>query len=184
MKTLKFLFAGSVLSLLLGVAPMAAFAESYYPYNYNTYYPTPTQQLTCSSSASTVRAGETVTFTASGGWSAVYNWSTPERTYLNVGSQISIALFVPGTHSVVVSAGPQTAACSITVVGSVGTPGPVVQQPTYPVTYFAAQYVPGLPNTGFAPLEAVSAALAVVLLISAALFATPYVKRTLASTFR
>jgi len=183
MKTLKTVFAGSVLSVLFTVVPAVALAQTY-PYAY-TYYPTPVpQQLSCVASASTVHAGEAVTFTASGGWGEVYNWATPERTYLNVGRQITVALFVPGVHSVVVSAGPQTAACSITVTNVGGTTGPVVQHPTYPVTYFASQYVPNLPNTGFAPLTALSFAFATVLLIAGGLFISPYVKRTLASTFR
>ncbi len=170
-------------------------------------YPTPYQgsyhqtPVTCSPSYQTVAAGQTARFEALGGYGP-YTWTTAERTYLNVGSVLSVALMHTGTQTVVVQGSLGSASCTVNVVANGGaiiypttTPGTPLTTYTYPTSLYASQnnytvsgtsytstYVPRLANTGFAPVSAMSIAFAVVGLIGAALVAAPYVRKTLAAT--
>ncbi len=169
-------------SFVVVLVPGTAAAQ-YYP-SYMYYPPTVQAPLACSVSVAEVRAGDSVSFVATGGYGGAFNWATPERTYLNIGPTLTVALYVPGVQTVTVSSGVQTASCTVRVLPSFGSGASVQQVPSYPVTYFAAQYIPSLPNTGFAPLTAASFGFAAVLLIAAGLFVSPYVKRTIVATFR
>lgn len=184
MKFLSSLFAFSIVISAFAAAPIAVSAQVYYPYayNYQNTAPLPTY-LSCSANVTTVRAGETVVFTAVGGLSNIYNWVTPERTYFNVGSQLSVVLYAQGWQTVTVSAGAQSASCRVQVLPPSGVTVPVTHIYNYPVTYFTSQYIPGMPNTGFEPITTTVLGFATVLLVAAGLFVSPYVKRTIASTF-
>jgi len=165
--------------------PITASAQSY-PYA-NQYYSTATTPayISCNANVPSVRAGQPVIFTSTGGWGGIYNWTTSERTYYNIGPTMTAVLNNPGLQTVTVSAGQQAASCTVNVLPASATASaPVTQITHYPVTYFTAQYIPGLPNTGFEPITATAIGFAAVLLVAAGLFVSPYVKRTLASTFR
>ena len=178
---IKTLFLG-LMFLTVGSVPAVAAAQPY-PYLNQNGGVAPAQ-LACAASLAQVRAGEAVSFVATGGTSPVFNWATRDHAYLNTGRQLTLVLHAPGTHTVTVSAGIQTASCAVTVLPAQVSTAPTTQAYSYPVTHFAAQYMPGLPNTGFAPITTASVVFAVVLLMAAGLFVSPYVKRTLAATFR
>jgi hypothetical protein len=166
-------------------------------YSYYNQYPTPYPYgyinipLTCAPSYQTVNLGQTATFMAEGGDYSQYNWQTPNRSYLNVGPTLNVALLSTGTQTVSVTNGISVATCTVNVVAS-GAPAPVVISPVnplYPSTtgstsyggvYVTPTYVPGLPNTGFEPLSSAEAASAVVLVIAMALIALPYVRKAFA----
>ncbi len=168
-------------------------SNSYNSYNqYPTPYPYPYTSipLTCTPSYQTVNLGATATFNAEGGDYSQYNWQTPSRSYLNVGSTLNVALLSTGTETVTVSNGQGTATCTVNVVAS-GAPAPIVINPynnnsvyssnnyasNYGGVYVTPTYVPSLPNTGFEPMSSAEAASAAVLLIAVALIALPYVRQ-------
>ncbi len=134
-------------------------------------------QLTCSPSYQTVQAGRPATFYATGGTGgAGYNWTTADRTFLNVSPTLSTILQNSGTQTVVVSNGIQTASCVVNVSGIAGTMTGSGVTPAVISTF-----IPKLPNTGFEPHDAAAMTFAVVLLISAGIMAYPYVRRIVAT---
>ena len=162
-----------------------------YPYSYNR---TP---ITCSPTYQTVTAGQTARFEAFGGLGS-YTWTTAERTYLNVGPVLSVALQHTGTQTVIVQSSTGNASCTVNVVsgsGAIVYPSTTQNVPlityTYPTmqagpsisynagTSYTATYVPTLPNTGFGPVSPAAVAFAVVGLVGFALVAAPYVRKTL-----
>lgn len=169
-----------------------------YPYPctagpYGCSYQLPT--LSCTPSYQTVSAGSAATFRAAGG-SGSYSWTTPNRTYLNVGPVLSVVLQSYGMQTVVVTSGAQSSTCTVTVaaLGSVYpvssgisptaiTPSVVYPSGTAPVVLSPAVYTssslvaPGLPNTGFEPVDSASLALAAVFLFGAGIFVLPYVRK-------
>ncbi len=161
------------------------------PYQQPTYqpsiypYPYTQTQLSCTPGTQTVSAGSVATFTAFGGVGNSYSWTTPERTYLNVGPKISHLFTSTGTHLVTVSSGGQTATCSAVVTGSFPyqpLSEPAVGGPSYPVNVVSTFVPSRLPNTGFDPSQA-SAVLAfmAVFAIGGALILYPYARKVVAS---
>lgn len=139
-----------------------------YPYYNNT--------LTCAPAYQTVAADQAVTFSASGGIGP-FNWTTTDRTYLNVGPTLNTILQTLGSQTVIVSNGTQTATCTVNVVSG----GVAV---TYGTPSVTSTYFPALPNTGFAPQDGATLAFALVMLLGSAVFAFPYVKKTFAVVTR
>jgi hypothetical protein len=135
--------------------------------------------LTCTPATQTVRAGQQATFTANGGGSTVYNWVTPDRTYISVGSQLTTILSTVGTQMVTVSSGGQSATCAVNVVANPNNAIVGVNTPSITSTY-----VPNLPNTGFAPKDAAGFAFAIVVLLASAIFFAPYAKKAVIATWR
>ncbi|MBI2004990.1 hypothetical protein HYS79_02405 [Patescibacteria group bacterium] len=157
--------------------------------------------LSCTPSYQSVAAGSAATFTAVGG-SGSYNWTTPSRTYLSVGPVLSVVLQSYGTQTVVVTSGSQSAICTVNVVAGapvypvvsgitptiavpavVYSPGGAVSVAPSSAVYTASSYVvaPGLPNTGFEPVDGAAMALALVFLFGAGIFVLPYVRKASAS---
>lgn len=174
--------AGQTQLCVITVSPNYNYNYSYnYPYS-NYPYQNVQQTLTCTPAYQTVAAGQTVSFTAQGGFGGTYNWSTPERNYPNAGPVLSIALNSSGSQLVTVTNGPQSATCSVNVSTS-GAYFP--NYPTYPTynpygtTGYTYSYIPRLPNTGFEPIQSASIAFAVVLLLGAAIAVAPYVRKTI-----
>ncbi|MBY0294372.1 hypothetical protein K2Q08_03525 [Patescibacteria group bacterium] len=134
--------------------------------------------LTCSPSYQTVSAGQPATFTASGGSSNAYTWTTTDRTTLNVGSSYTTVFQSTGVQTVMVNNGIQTANCTINVLASAA--GAI----TYPGSpTITSSYIPAfLPNAGFGPQDSAVLAFALVLLIGAGIYAAPYVKRAIGVT--
>ncbi len=134
--------------------------------------------LTCSPSYQTVAAGQPATFTAAGGSSNSYTWTTTDRTTLNVGASFSTVFQSTGVQTVMVNNGVQTANCTINVAAN-GAAGI-----TYPGTpTITSNYIPAfLPNTGFGPQDSAVLAFALVLLIGAGIYTAPYVKRAISIT--
>lgn len=148
--------------------------------------------LSCVPPSQTVYAGQTATFYAQGG-QGTYTWTTPERTYTNVGPVLNAALYSAGTQSVTVTSGSQTAVCSVTVTGSYSTPSynnynypsyypsyPSYTPPAAPGYVVPGAYVPSLPNTGFEPITAGRWAFALAMLLVVSYFAYPYVRSAFA----
>lgn len=132
-------------------------------------YPYANTQLVCSPSYQQVAAGQPVTFSAAGG-TGTYSWSSADRTFNNVGQNLTTTLQTTGAQTVIVSSGSQTATCTVNVIapaGAISYPGPTLT-PTY---------VPALPNTGFAPQNGAAFAFASVLLLAAGIFLFPYVRK-------
>lgn len=156
-----------------------------YPYPYSTF------PLTCSPASQTVGLGQTVTFRALGPGKSPFNWTTPDRTYLNAGSVLTTTLSTMGLQTVSVSSGAEVAQCVVTVqaapvttmyttpsviyTGTPATAAPVVVTAAAP-TYVTPAY---LPNTGFPPVDAKTVAYATLVLLGAAGMTYPYVKRAL-----
>ena len=169
---------------------------SYYPnqtysnnYPYNNAYVAP---LTCNPSGQTVTVGQNVTFTAQGGEFSQFNWSNsniPNSTSYNVGRTYTTTLLSPGTQNIMVTNGAQTALCTVTVVGYPvagytynNYPGNNVTSigNIYPTVTVTPSYIPRLPNTGFAPMDAASLAMALAFIFAAALAAYPYARKAFA----
>lgn len=133
-----------------------------------------TSRLSCTPSRQGALLGATVSFAAQGG-NGVYTWTTSDRTFVGVGSRLNVILGTLGTQSVYVTSGYETASCIVDVsgTGSVNTTG------TTGVVLGTSTQIPGLPNTGFAPisLSLVFALLgAFVALPIAFIVAYPYVR--------
>ena len=129
--------------------------------------------LSCVPAYQTVAAGQAATFTVIGGTALGNSWTTADRTFLNVGPSLSTVLQGTGVQTVIVSNGTKTASCTVNVV-SAG--GPVV----YPgATSVMGAYIPRLPNTGFAPIDAQTLAIIAVLLIAAGIAVYPYVRKNI-----
>ena len=144
--------------------------------------------LSCSPANQTVNQGTTVTFTAAGA-SGPYNWSTGTRTSLNVGPTLNVLLVTPGTQTVYVSNGYQTAFCQVTVRPVSGYTYSSTSQvtPASGVVLGASTVAPGVPNTGFAPSStfvSFLAALLLILLAPLALALFPYARATISSSRR
>ena len=162
-----------------------------YPYPYTGSTP-----LNCSPAYQTVTLGQAATFFANGS-GGVYNWSTPDRTFLGTKSSFTTTLRTSGVQTVIVSNNTQTATCTVNVVGS---EGPVVYSaPNYipPTTAYSgtsgtygaqtlvsSTYVPALPNTGVEPLSAMLGekggaplAFLVVVLGALGLLVAPYARK-------
>ncbi len=160
-------------------------APTAYPYgtSYPYQYPTTPQPLTCTPAYQTVALGAVANFNALGG-SGAYNWSTPSRTFLNIGPTLNTSLSTVGTQSVVVTSNGQSATCQVNVVAS-GYAGTTYSNTTYNTSpYLTYTYYPRLPNTGFAPQSAAQVAFAVVLLIASAIATGPYVRQVFALAVR
>lgn len=145
---------------------------SSFPYPVPYPYPYQNTQLVCSPAYQNAAAGAPVTFSAAGGMGA-YSWTTPNRTFNNVGPNLTTTLQTTGTQTVIVTSAGQTAVCTVNVLASGGPisyPGP-----TYPTV--VPTYVPALPNTGFAPQNGAAFAVAFALLLSAGIFFFPYVRK-------
>ena len=173
-----------------------------YPYPYNANVP-----LACAPSYQTVTLGQAVTLSAIGGSGGVYNWATPNQTYLAAKSSITTTLQSTGTQVVTVSNGTQTASCTVNVVGGAG---PVVYSNSSNITYIppttssvttsyitpsqprvTSAYVPALPNTGFEPLSVMLGknggaplAFALVLLAALGIFLAPYARKIIIAPTR
>ncbi|OGC88353.1 hypothetical protein A2419_00670 [Candidatus Adlerbacteria bacterium RIFOXYC1_FULL_48_26] len=134
--------------------------------------------LACNPSYQTVAAGQPATFTATGGSSNAYTWTTTDRTTLNIGASYSTVFQSTGVQTVMVNNGIQTANCTINVVA--GVAGAI----TYPGTpTITSNFIPAfLPNTGFGPQDSAVLAFALVLLIGAGIYFAPYVKRAISVT--
>jgi hypothetical protein len=173
--------------------PSTYYPNQYYPtYQYGQgYYVAP---LVCSPSGQTVTVGASVTFTATGGGDvSQFNWNNsavPNSTAYNIGRSYTTTLLSPGTANILVTNGSQNATCTVNVVGypvpgysypgntvsPIGSiypngsiyPGGVTVTPTY---------IPRLPNTGFAPVDASELAFVLALLIAAAVVAYPYARQ-------
>ena len=166
-------------------------------------YPYTMSQLGCVARYTTIGLGQTAVFDAVGGASGPFTWQTPERSYLNTGTRLSVAFSATGVKQVSVMSGTQTAVCTIEVVpNQVALPlgeatvynayNTYAAAPVYtPVAYYnsaavapavavTSVYIPRLPNTGFAPVSAAQIALAVAALISTALALLPYVRKSFA----
>ena len=84
------------------------------------------------------------------------------------------------------------AVCTVTVVGYPIAGYNYNNYPTsiapigslYPTVTVTPSYIPRLPNTGFAPMDAASFAIAFALMLAAALAAYPYARKALAITLR
>ncbi|MBY0473173.1 hypothetical protein K2Q00_02725 [Patescibacteria group bacterium] len=134
--------------------------------------------LTCSPSYQTVAAGQPATFTAAGGNSNAYTWTTLDRTTLNIGPSYTTVFQSTGVQTVMVNNGVQTAHCTINVVANGAT------AITYPGTpTLTSNFIPAfLPNTGFGPQDSAVLAFALALLIGAGIYVAPYVKRAISVT--
>lgn len=140
--------------------------------------PTTQSKLSCSPVYQTVAAGVPAVFVAAGGGGG-YNWTTADRTFLNVGSKLSTVLQSVGTQTVIVSNGVQTATCTVTVTNN------GVATLTYKGTRLDSTYTPALlPNTGFEPQGGASFAFAVVAVLGAGILSYPYVKKALVIAIR
>ncbi len=115
----------------------------------------------------TVNAGQLATFTAVGGTTALFTWSTDDRTFVGLGSTFSFTPQTRGSQIVRVTSASQTAICTLNVRGSVGGWNDVS---------------PTLPNTGFAP-QTGAIVFAIVLLLGGAFMVYPYARRTLNAIF-
>lgn len=134
-------------------------------------------RLSCSPAYQTVAAGQPATFAAAGGTTGAYNWTTADRTFLNVGSPLSVVLQGVGMQTVIVSAGVQTATCIVTVTDGNKV---AVQTGSIAPLSLSSTYIPALlPNTGFEPLSGASLAFAAALLLSAGILLYPYVRKAL-----
>ncbi len=142
-----------------------------YPYPYS--YPS----LSCSPQYQTVPAGQITTFTAVGGSSSTYDWTTPTQNYLDVGSVLNTALQTTGTEVVTVTNNSQSATCTVNVVAN----GPILYPgstnsfipPVPPIL----QQEPSLPNTGFAPVSTLGIVLGILTLLGISALVLPYVKK-------
>ncbi len=132
-------------------------------------------QLSCSPAYQTVASGQPVTFSVVGGTPGGYNWTTADRTFLNVGPTLTTILQSTGMQTVIVSNGVQTATCTVTMQAA----GNVAIQ--YPGTTptLVSNFIPALPNAGFEPLSSASLAFAIVMLLAAGVYSYPYVKKAL-----
>lgn len=120
------------------------------------FNPYPGQGLICTPPNQTAALGQTVTFNAYGG-SGTYTWKTADRTYLNIGPSLTTSLQTAGAQTVMVSSGTQTAICAVNVSGIYAyTPNYAGGYPSgYSGGYVLGAYTqaPGLPNTGFEPID-------------------------------
>lgn len=89
-----------------------------------------TTTLSCGPSSRTVATGQLATFSASGG-NGNYVWTAPQMAARS-GNTLTVFYTTPGTSSVTVASGSQTATCNVTITGSV----------------LGDNTTPGLPNTG------------------------------------
>ena len=140
------------------------------------WYPS---QLSCSPAYQTVQAGQPVTFAASGSGGG-YNWTTADRTFLNVGPTLSTILQTIGMQTVIVQNGVQTATCTVNIQAAGAG---VIQYPGNTPT-LVSNFVPALPNTGFEPLSGSALAFAAAALMAAGIYFYPYVKKALAVATR
>lgn len=145
------------------------------------YFPYSGPGLSCSAYNYTVPAGTIATFNATGG-GGTYDWMADGRTYLNVGPTFTHTYFTPGQQTVTVSSGGRTAVCSVQVgpqlqYGYTAPSYPSVPTNYLPNPYLTSYRIPGLPNTGFAPVDwaALGGAGALVMLMGWAFY--PYAKR-------
>lgn len=149
------------------------------PYPYT--YPYPNTTLTCSPSMQTVGLGQSVTFTAQG-QGGPFNWKTSDRTFLAIGSTLTTTLQNTGTQTVTVYAGTQSATCTVNVVpGFVAPTSGGYIAPQQRGVVLTPTFVPALPNTGFEPMSAASAAFAFVALAGLMFAFFPYVRKAFAT---
>ncbi len=165
-------------------------------YNYNTSYIYPysyqTPPLTCRTDTPVINVGQPARFTAVGGVGGTYNWRTSYQNFSNAGQVLTTVLDGTGAQSVTVTNAAQTATCTVTVSSNYYYPQPASTvyptYNTYPVytaqpTYTAYAY-PRLPNTGLEPIQSAQLAFALVLLLSAAIAAYPYARKSFAIAVR
>lgn len=150
-------------------------------------------RLVCSPSRQSVAWGGTATFFADGGV-GTYNWTTADRTFLNIGRTLNVILQSVGTQTVIVTSGSQTAYCVVDVYASgtslpgttyyppVTTSGTVIVGGTSGGIVLGTSY-PNLPNTGFGP-NPLALALMLALSFGALFFLFPYVRGTVAYIWR
>ncbi len=153
----------------------------------------------CSPAYQNVELGRTATFTAvNGGSEYTYDWATAGRTYAGIGPVMYMQFGVPGVQTVKVTSGAQTATCSVNVLPPNSTvpriPGTISIAPNAlmatpatslvsikPDVTLRADYVPSLPNTGFAPVGTLQLTFALIILLVAGIFAAPYVRKTVST---
>ena len=88
--------------------------------------PTSAQQaLACNPPSQTVQVNQTATFTATGG-TGTYGWGAQNATVSNpTGPTTTVTYTTPGTKSIFVASGNQTATCTVTVLSSTTTTPPL-----------------------------------------------------------
>ncbi len=173
--------------------------------SYGSYNPYPTlfpyqsyQPLTCQTLTPTVGLGQQASFNAIGGAGGTYNWATAYQNYPNVGPTLTTAFQASGVHTVTVTNASQTASCVITVNTNYAPVNPI-NPPAYTTpgytgyaygayntqpSYTSVVY-PRLPSTGFGPKDiSTGIAFATVLLITAGLMLSPYVRKTVTALSR
>ena len=160
------------------------------PYSYT--YPYTLAQVACSPAYQTVALGQSATVTATGGSGGLYNWTTPERSYVGAGPVFTTQLQSTGMQMVTVSSGvnTQAATCTVNVVGTPpATTYPYIH-PTYPASAYidsgvvVANETPALPNTGVEPLSVGAVAATLVGLVALGIFLLPYVRKTITTVLR
>lgn len=139
--------------------------------DYNSY---PGQGLVCTPPSQTAALGQTVTFRAYGGQGA-YTWITADRTYVNIGPTLTTSLQSAGAQSVIVSSGNQTALCALNVSGVYAYAGAGYAN-GYNGGYVLGAYTsaPGLPNTGFEPIDWMGMLLGILAVFGAAAYMYRY----------
>lgn len=142
-------------------------------------YPVPAYPpLICAPQYQSAALLQAVNFYASGGTGS-YNWSTPDRSFTNIGPKLSTGFTRSGVQSVTVTSGSQSAVCTINIAGNYA-PSPFY--PPAPTLYVTP--APRLPNTGVEPIGAAGAALAVALLAGAAFALRRHVAEAFAAAIR
>jgi hypothetical protein len=172
---------------------------SNYPYTYypNQYTAHPftysyVAPLTCAPSGQTVTLGQSITFTAQGGEFSQFNWKNsfqPNNVSYNIGRSYTLTLNSPGTQTITVMNGSQSATCSVAVVGY-PVPGYVYPGQTPGTTVYPGgvtltpTYIPRLPNTGFGPIDSAALAFALAFLFAAGIATYPYARKAFATILR
>lgn len=137
--------------------------------------------LTCAPAYQTVSANRAATFTASGGNPGGYNWTTTDRTSLNVGASFTTVLQTTGVQTVIVSNGVQNATCTVNVTAATNA-AVSYTNPQTGTPSIVASYIPSyLPNTGFGPADSAAVAFALVLVLAAGFVFAPYVRKAFAT---
>ena len=182
-------YNGGSATCIVTMTPTGGYTSVVQPYP----YPYTQLPLQCSTPTPTVNLGQVATFTANSSSGGPFNWATPFQTYPGIGPTLNVAFPTTGVQLVTVTSGSQTATCAVNVVAS-GAPAPISSvAPGIPADYppqvsyqcpapapspaLTSNYIPKLPNTGYAPLSSWQLALMLVSLLSAGVLVLPYVRK-------